>query len=120
MLLARKISLKKYSILSIPVPNPMDLTRLPRGKTYQVSTPNFLLHFFFNGRNLSGLIFKRNKEKGIRLRWCLFRNCEHSPYDYSVTIAEPFSPPFEDNFFTISFPPGLQYEFQGIEFFSPQ
>lgn len=120
MLLARKISLKNYSVLSIPVPNPVNITSLPRGKFYQVTNQNFLLQFSFSGRNLSGFIIKRNKEKGIRLRWCMFRNCEHSPYDYTVTIADPFSPPFEDSFFTISFPPGLQYEFQGLEFFSPQ
>jgi hypothetical protein len=120
MLSARKISLKNYSVLSIPVPNPVNITSLPRGKSFQITNQNFLLQFSFSGRNLSGFIIKRNKDKGIRLRWCMFRNCEHSPYDYTVTIAEPNSPPFESNFFTISFPPGLQYEFQGLEFFSPQ
>lgn len=116
----KKISLKNYPLLSTSVSNPIDLTRLPRGRSYHVSTPHFILQFFFNGKDLSGVVFKRDKRQIIRMRWCLFRNCEHSPYDYSVTIAESYSPPFEDNFFTIKFPPGLQYEFQGLEFFTPQ
>ncbi|OGW14075.1 MAG: hypothetical protein A3K09_05545 [Nitrospinae bacterium RIFCSPLOWO2_12_FULL_47_7] len=119
MLFAKKISLKKYPLLGTYIPNPIDLTKLPRGKTYQIAAPHFILQFFFDGKNLSGVIAKRDQRQIIRVRWCLFRNCEHSPYDYSVTIAESFSPPFEDGFFTVKFPPGLQYEFQGLEFFTP-
>ena len=120
MLFARKISLQKYFQLSTPISNPIDLTKLPHGKTFQVATPYFILQFFFDGKNLSGVVYKRDKRQIIRVRWCLFRNCEHSPYDYNVTIAESYSPPFDDDFFTVKFPPGLQYEFQGLEFFTPE
>ncbi|MBI4388716.1 MAG: hypothetical protein HY580_00930 [Nitrospinae bacterium] len=116
----KRISLKKYPLLSFPVQNPIDLTKLPSGKSFQVQAPNFILQFIFNGRDLFGVIFKRDKRFGIRMRWCFFRNCEQSPYDYYVTIADPYSPPFEENYFTVKFPPGLQYEFQGLEFFTPK
>lgn len=102
------------------VSNPVNLTKLYHGKTYQVATPYFILQFFIEGKDLSGVIVKRDKRQGLRVRWCLFRNCEESPYDYSVTIAEPLSPPYDEEFFTVKLPPGLQYDFQGLDFFTPK
>lgn len=114
-----KISLKQYSALSIPVANPVDTSKLPAGKTYQVTSQYFILQFLLSGKTLTGIIMKRDKSKGIRLRWCLFRNCERNNNDYIVIIADPYSPPYEDNLFTVTLPYGIQYEFQGLDFYTP-
>ena len=53
------ISLKQYSILNIPVPSKVDITKLPIGKTFQVTHTQFTLQFFFNNRDIFGFIFKR-------------------------------------------------------------
>ena len=110
------VALKKYPHLAIPVPNPMVVAKLPYGKTYQVTHPQFVLQFFFNGKNVMGFIFKRNTNYPIYLRWCFFKSCEPSPYDYKSAIAESYSPPFDQNFFEVTFPPQIQYNFQGLEF----
>lgn len=112
------VSLKQYSNLSVVVPNPLDLTKLPFGKSFQVTHPDFILQFFFDKRDIFGIIFKRNLEKPIHMRWCFFKSCENSPYDFKVVIANPHSPPFDQGFFSVKFPPGLQYRFQGLEFTS--
>jgi len=112
------ISLKEYPILATKIENPVDLMRLPKGKTFQVNTDHYVLQFFFSGQNLLGMIFKRDLSQPIYLRWCFFRNCEESPFDYKVVIANPHQPPFKENFFEVKFPPGLQYQFQGLNFSS--
>ena len=40
------VALKKYPHLALPVPNPMVVAKLPYGKTYQVTHPQFVLQFF--------------------------------------------------------------------------
>jgi len=112
------ISLKKYNIQATKVDNPVDLTRLPLNKTFQVNSPDFILQFFFSGPNVLGIIFKRNLDKALFVRWCFFRNCEESPFDYVSVIGQPHRPPLVNGFFEIQFPPGLNYHFQGLHFFS--
>ena len=115
-----KISLKKYLQLSIQVPNPMETAKLPPRKTFQVNHEDFVLQFFFNERDIFGYILKRNKSRPIHFRWCFFRNCEESTYDFKKVIAEAFNPPFSSGFFSIKFPAYLNYSFQGIKFSSPK
>jgi len=115
-----KVSLKSYPQLSITVPNPMETSKLPPRKTLQVNHEDFVLQFFFNERDIFGYILKRDKKHPIHFRWCFFRSCEESPYDYKKVLAEPFSPPFASGFFSIRFPSYLHYSFQGIEFSSPK
>ena len=112
------ISLKEYPALATKVDNPVNMMRLPKGKTFQVNTDHYVLQFFFSGQNLLGMIFKRDLSLPIHLRWCFFRNCEESPFDYKVVIANPHQAPFKGNFFEVKFPPGLQYQFQGLHFSS--
>ena len=115
-----RISLKKYRELSIPVPNPMETAKLPARETFQVNHEEFVLQFFFNDRDIFGYILKRNKRRPIHFRWCFFRNCEESPYDFKKVIAEAFNPPYSSGFFSIKFPSYLNYSFQGMEFSSPK
>ena len=115
-----KISLKKYPQLSIQVPNPMETAKLPIRKTFQVNHEDFILQFFFNERDIFGYILKRNKSRPIHFRWCFFRTCEESPYDFKKVIAQAFNPPYNSGFFSIKFPSYLNYSFQGIEFSSPK
>ena len=115
-----KVSLKNYPQLSITVPNPMETSKLPPRKTFQVNHEDFVLQFFFNERDIFGYILKREKQYPIHFRWCFFRSCEESPYDFKKVIAEPFSPPLASGFFSIRFPSYLHYSFQGIEFSSPK
>jgi hypothetical protein len=115
-----QISLKKYPELSLQVPNPMETFKLPARKTYQVNHEEFVLQFFFNERDVFGYILKRNKSRPIHFRWCFFRSCEESPYDYKKVIAQTFHPPYDSGFFSIKFPSYLNYSFQGIEFSSPK
>ena len=113
-----KISLKTYKTQAIKVNNPVDLTRIPLNKTFQVNSPDFVLQFFFTGPDILGIVFKRNLDKAIFMRWCFFRNCEESPFDYVSVIAQPNSPPLANGFFETKFPHGLNYHFQGLHFFS--
>ena len=110
------ISLKQYSDLNILVPSKVELTKLPRGKTFQVNHSHFTLQFFFNNRDIFGFIFKRKPGTGIMAHLCLYRSCEVTPYDLRNVIAMPFEPPYDKTFFSIKFPQKLQYEFQGLEF----
>ncbi len=112
------VSLKTYPELAIPVPNPVDMTKLPVGKTFQIADPQFVLQFFFNGRDIYGVILKREKEHTIFLHLCFFRSCEESKYDYIEKIVSPFEPPYEKMFFSVKLPRQKNYEFQGLEFFS--
>ena len=114
-----KISLKEYRALSLKVPNPMETAKLQSGKTFQVNHEEFVLQFFFNERDIFGYILKRNKSRPIHFRWCFFRSCEESPYDFKKVIAQAFNPPYDSGFFSIKFPRYLNYSFQGIEFSSP-
>ena len=115
-----QISLKEYRALSLQVPNPMETAKLKSGKTFQVNHKEFVLQFFFNERDIFGYILKRNKSRPIHFRWCFFRSCEESPYDYKKVIAQAFNPPYDSGFFSIKFPAYLNYSFQGIGFSSPK
>ena len=111
------ISFKQYSDLNILVPSKVDLTKLPKGKVFQVNHSQFTLQFFFNNnRDIFGYIFKRKPDTGIMAHLCLYRSCEESPYDLRHVIAKPFEPPYDKTFFSIKFSQKLQYEFQGLEF----
>ena len=115
-----RVSLKQYPTLSLQVPNPMDTSKLPARKTYQVNHEEFVLQFFFNERDVFGYILKRNKSRPIHFRWCFFKSCEESAYNYNKIIAQAFNPPYDSGFFSIKFPSYLNYSFQGIEFSSPK
>ena len=115
-----RVSLKKYPELSIQVPNPMVISKLPARETFQVNHEEFVLQFFFNGRDIFGYILKRNKSRPIHFRWCFFRNCEESPHDFKKVIAQSFNPPYSSGFFSIKFPAYLNYSFQGMVFSSPK
>ena len=115
-----RVSLRKYPELSIPVPNRIETKKLPPRKTFQVNHEEFVLQFFFNDRDIFGYILKRNKKRTIHFRWCFFRTCEESPYDFKKVIAQAFSPPYSSGFFSIKFPSYLNYSFQGMEFSSPK
>jgi hypothetical protein len=116
----KQVSLKKYLALSLQVPNPMETSKLPARKTFQVNHEEFILQFFFNERDLFGYVLKRNKSRPIHFRWCFFRSCEESSYDFKKVIAQAFNPPYDSGFFSIKFPRYLNYSFQGIEFSSPK
>jgi hypothetical protein len=115
-----QVSLKKYQALSLQVPNPMETAKLPARKTFQVNHEEFVIQFFFNERDVFGYVLKRNKSQPIHFRWCFFRSCEESPYDFKKVIAQAFNPPYDSGFFSIKFPAYLNYSFQGIEFSSPK
>ncbi len=112
------VSLKTYPTRALVVTSPIDLTKLSRKDTYQINDPNFILQFFFSGPKILGIILKRDPRFPVKMRWCFFRDCEESPYDYNVVIAEASNPPFVENFFEVKLPPGLQYNFQGLYFSS--
>jgi len=114
----KKVSLKKYKAQALKIDNPVNLTRLSLQKTYQVNSPDFVLQFFFSGPDILGILFKRNSSQSIFMRWCFFRSCEESPFDYVSVIAQSNSPPFANNFFEIKHPHGLSYHFQGLHFFT--
>ncbi len=114
-----KVSFKTYPQTGIIVPNPMEVSKLPARKTYQVNHKVFSLQFFFNEKDIFGIIIKRNKRRPIHFRWCFFSSCEESRHDYKKVIAEAFNPPFDDGFFSLPYPSYLPYSFQGIEFSSP-
>ena len=114
-----KVSLKTHPETGIIVNNPMEIASLPNKKTYQVNHEAFTLQFFFNEKDIYGIIIKRDERRPIHFRWCLFRSCEESPHDYKKVIAGFSSPPFAQGFFSIPYPFYLPYSFQGIEFSSP-
>lgn len=114
-----KVSFKTYPETGIKVSNPMETAKLPPRKTYQIDHKEFSLQFFFNDKDIFGIILKRNKRRPIHFRWCFFRTCEESQHDYKKVIAEAFNPPFADGFFSLPYPSYLPYGFQGIEFSSP-
>lgn len=115
---AKKISLKKYNFLSLPVPNPLDISRLPIGKSFQIKHERFIIQFFFSNQHIRGIIVKRDMKYPIHLRWCFFRSCEENSHDYISVISQPNQPPVEDEFFWVRFPPQIKYSFQGLEFSS--
>ena len=115
----KKISLKAHPDTGITVQNPIEISKLPRNKTYQVIHEAFILQFFFNEKDIFGIVLKRDKRHSIHFRWCFFRSCEESPHDYKKVIAETYGPPFDNGFFSIPNPFYLNYSFQGIEFSSP-
>jgi hypothetical protein len=113
-----RVSVKKYPQKALPLSNPVDLTQLPRNETFQITHPRFILQFFFSGPNIMGIIMKRDPRFPIRLRWCFFRDCSESRFDYNVTIADSYAPPLANDFFEIKFPPQLRYHFQGLYFYA--
>jgi hypothetical protein len=113
-----KVSLKKYNIQAIKVHNPVDLTRLPLNKTFQINSPDVVLQFFFSGPDVIGIILKRNLDKTLFVKWCFFRNCEESQFDFVSVIAQSNSPPLANGFFETRFPPGMNYHFQGLHFYT--
>jgi hypothetical protein len=114
-----KVSLKIHPERGVIVDNPMEIKSLPHKKTYQVNHEAFTLQFFFNEKDIFGMILKRDEKRPIHFRWCLFRSCEESQHDYKKVIAEGSNPPFVNEFFSIPYPFYLTYGFQGIEFSSP-
>jgi hypothetical protein len=112
------ISLKTYKQLSTPVPNHMDLTKISPGKGYQVTDPDFILQFYYDGNDIYGIILKRDKEVSIFMHWCFFRSCEESPYDIKLKIATAWTPPYDQTFFNAKLPAKLNYRFQGLEFYT--
>ena len=110
------IAFEQYSTLSIPLTSKIDLTKLPFGKIFKVQHPKFILQFFFNNNDVFGFISKRKRNFGIIVHLCFFRSCEENPYDLNRVIAMPQDPPSERTFFSVKFPEGLQYDFQGLEF----
>ena len=113
------VSLKIHPQTGVIVDNPMEIKSLPHRKTYQVKHEAFTLQFFFNEKDIFGVILKRDERRPIHFRWCLFRSCDESKHDYKKVIAENSSPPFVQGFFSIPYPFYLTYGFQGIEFSSP-
>lgn len=113
---SKTISLKKYGALSLPVPNPADISRLPKGKTFQIKHDKFILQFFFNYQDIMGVIVKRDLRYPIHLRWCFYRSCEENHLDFIVVIANPHQSPFDGEFFWLRFPPQIKYTFQGLDF----
>ena len=113
-----QVSFNQYKENTIPVASKIDLTILPKGEIYKVTHPDFVLQYFFNNLDIFGFIFKRNNKLGIKAHFCLYRSCEESKYDLKKIIAKPQEPPYDKTFFSIKFPVGLQYEFQGLEFTS--
>jgi hypothetical protein len=113
-----QVSFNQYKENTIPVASKIDLTILPKGEIYKVKHPDFVLQYFFNNLDIFGYIFKRKRNIGIKAHLCLYRSCEESKYDLKKIIAKPQEPPYDKTFFSIKFPPGLQYEFQGLEFIS--
>lgn len=112
------ISLKKYKTQAIKVNNPVELSRLPLNKSFQVNSSDFVLQFFFSGPDVLGIVFKRNLDKPLFVKWCFFRDCEESSFDYVSVIAQPHSPPLANGFFETKFPPGLNYHFQSLYFYT--
>ena len=110
------ISFKQFSSPSIELPSKIDLTSLPHRKVFMVPHPMFTLKFFYNNKTIRGFILKREKNFGILIHLCFFRSCDESPYDINQIIAMPQDPPPDRTFFSVKFPHGLQYKFQGIEF----
>ena len=110
------VSLKQGFTQGILVPNKTDLTKLPLGKIFKVNHSKFTLQFFFNNKDIFGFILKREQNYGIIVRLCFFRSCEESPYDINQVIAMPQSPAKDRSFFSIKYPLGLNYDFQGVEF----
>jgi len=113
-----RVSFNQYKENTISVASKVDLTTLPKGEIYKVIHPDFVLQYFFNNLDIFGYIFKRKRNKGIKAHLCLYRSCEESKYDLKKIIAKPQEPPYDKTFFSIKFPVGLQYEFQGLEFIS--
>ena len=113
-----KVSLKKYKTRANLMGNPVDLTRLALNKSYQVNSPDFVLQFFFSGPDLLGVVLNRDLDKALFVKWCFFRNCEESQYDFISVIAQPHTPPLANGFFETKFPPGLNYHFQGLYFYT--
>ncbi|PIQ97010.1 MAG: hypothetical protein COV67_06540 [Nitrospinae bacterium CG11_big_fil_rev_8_21_14_0_20_56_8] len=113
------VSFKDYASPPLVISNPVDVTSLPPERLYQVNGSGFILQFFFNGRNLMGKMVKRDINHPILVRWCFFRSCEESPFDYISIIVLPYYP-LEQEFFRVIFPAGIHHEFQGLYFFSPR
>lgn len=96
--------------------NPMDITRIKSGDVFQVNTPGFIIQFFFSGKNIMGVVLKRDKRFPIHIRWCFIRSCEPSPYDYKGVLAQAYQKPFNEDPFQVRLPVKFNYHFQGLHF----
>ncbi len=114
----KNISLKTYSQLAIPVPGLIDMSKISPGNSYQVTDPKFILQFYFNGKDIYGVIFNRNKEVSIFMQWCFFKSCEESAYNIKSKIASALIPPYDQLFFSGNLPPKLNYNFKGLRFYT--
>ena len=113
------ISLKKYKIQATKIKQSCEFDPgSPLNKTFQVNSPDFVLQFFFSGPDLLGVILKRNLDKPLFIKWCFFRNCEPSSFDFVSVIAQAHNPPLANGYFETKFPPGLNYHFQGLHFYT--
>ncbi len=110
------VSFNQYQTKAIPVQNPVDLTQLKPGSTFQVNTTGFIIQFFFNGKNINGIVLKRDKRYPIHIRWCFIRSCEHSLYDYKSVLAQAYQKPFNEDPFQVRLPVKFNYNFQGLHF----
>jgi hypothetical protein len=81
-----------------------------------VTDPNFVLQFALNGTDVHGLILKRNPNYSLFIRWCFFRTCEESPYNYNYLIADANFTPTDQDFFSARLPATFRYKFQGMKF----
>ena len=112
------VSLKQFATKAIAVSNPVNLMDLPLGGIFQINHPKFTLQFFQEGIRVRGIIFKRDPDSPILIRWCFFRNCEESPFDYKAVLAQRHEKPFNEDFFQVMLPAKLKYKFQGMHFTS--
>lgn len=112
------ISLRQYQTKATLLTNPFDLTKVTQGPVYQVNHRDFILQFFFTGQNIQGIVLKREKNLPILIRWCFFRNCDRSPYDYKAVLAQGYQRPYPEDTFQVRLPIKFDYHFQGMHFSS--
>ncbi len=110
------VSLKQPTAKAIAVQNPVNLMELPPDTVLQINHPQFILQFLVSGQKIRGIIFKRNLDFPIHIRWCFFRNCEESVFDYKTVLAQPHEKPFNEDFFRVMLPVKFNYKFQGLHF----
>lgn len=111
-------SLSQYKTKAVLIQNPVDLTRLPVGEVYQINSAHFIIQFFFSGKVILGAVLKRDKKYPIHIRWCFFRSCEPSPYDYKAVLAQAYQKPLNEDAFQVRLPVKFDYKFQGLHFSS--
>lgn len=113
-----RVSLRQYEAKAVLISNPFDITDAVQGTTYQVNHRDFILQFFFTGQNIQGVVMKREKTLPIHIRWCFFRTCEASSFDYKAVLAQGYQRPYAEDSFQVRLPVKFNYHFQGIHFSS--